>query len=198
MNHLQKKAREFGIAIACARHNVSLENFEFIKAASETLEDPTHPQYGAFPRTVSALAADLYKAAGKELSVEYHLFDGLSKAAAWHPELDRFIDPVLITLGVDQAEALQDETRIVKSAGALALLPLAMQADAPVRAGLGGLMTLAGAGGAGLGALACGLQRHAQGDDDDIEAMKAKAKHYRQLTNEISQRLQQNNAVDLA
>ena len=198
MTHLQKQARDFGIAIACARNNVSLENFEFIKAASDELEDTTHPQYGAFSRTVSALAADLYKKAGQELSTECQLFEELSKAAAWHPELDRFIDPVLITLGLAQAEEMLNERRIVKSAGALALLPLAMQADAPVRAGLSGLMTLAAAGGAGVGALTYGLQRHANGDDDDIEAMKAKAKHYRQLTNEISQRLQQNNAVNIA
>lgn len=195
---LKDQARAWGCALACARHNITPQYAEFLKAANDTFEDTEHPFYGAFERTVSNLAAELYKQAGKELTVECQLFEQLSKAASWRPALNRFIDPVLETLAAGHARALQENQKLVKDASALSMLPLAMNSDVPVRRGLGALMTLAAITGAGLGTGYWALNRHATRDDDDIEEMKAKTQHYKEITNEISQRLKNNHAVDIA
>jgi hypothetical protein len=180
--------------LACLFQGVNPDEYYIHKAAAELLTDVRDPQYGQLSKMAAHIAANLYKAVGEEGSPEYCLFDQLRKSATWFPAFDEYTDPVLAALARD-VQRTHTETRtvdeITKSAGVGAMLTGLVGGalkNAPMigKFGLG----MAAATGAGLGGLYWGLNRHANEDDAQTEALKERLNQYRKITNEISGDLQ--------
>ena len=201
-----KSSTLYGSILACVLHGVAPDTYEFHKAAVDKLSDVNDPNYGALDRMVANYAAEAFNAADKRASFEYCLYDNLRKAAQWFPEFNRFTDPVYSVMAREVNMDIEDGNR-VKSAAA-------QQADLDKRAAiLNTVLNMAGKGvtstpaltkmllgagaatGAGAGALYWGLNRDSNEDDEKIEAMKERLKHYHRITNEISSDLQRNNAT---
>lgn len=183
--------RQFGINLVCSLAGITPADFEFCKAASDTLEAPGNDL--VYGRYLSRIAAGLYKEAGKMERLEHFIYEEMSKAAEWSPELNAYIEPVEIALGRAYRDILEKQhaETVTKEANAgalnayiggeilgqgLALTPTAAKA----------LMTLGVGSGAAAGALWHILNRHGNEDDDKLEAMKARIQQYDKITNEIS------------
>jgi hypothetical protein len=193
-------AHQFGINLACVNAGITPLAFEFHKSAVEYRENPTTPGYGVFERGLAKFAAEMYAHCGQQDSIEYHVFDQLTKSATWYPQFNAYTDPVLETLGAALGEAVGQDHALqarVKSAGlhqgligalgerALSWSPSLLQ----------GLLAASAATGAGIGSIYWALNRHSTEDDADNEATQAKINHYSKLTKQISNRLQDTNAL---
>lgn len=182
---------QLGINIACAFAGITPAEFEFCKAASETVEAPGNAE--VYGRYMSRMAAGLYKEAGKMDTLEHFLYEELSKSAAWHQEFNAFIEPVEMALGRQYQANIkaeqESETTKAANAGALnayiggeilghglSLTPAAAKALAALGVGIGGAS----------GVMWHYLNRDANEDDDKLEAVKAKINQYDHITRDIS------------
>jgi hypothetical protein len=186
-------AHILGQRIACIAAGIPFEMLEFHKAATEALEDPSQPGYGAFQRVVSKIAADIYAGAEKRSSFEYQLFEKLSKSATWYPEFDAFIEPVLIVLGQDFNAGIAEETAVEeghRKSAAPALAAYAVGKGVAWSPALMQYLLGAGvAGGAATGGAYWALNRDAATDDADLTGLHAKIKHYNHLSGQITDQL---------
>lgn len=160
----------------------------------ESISDPSHEGYGNLQRVLCKYAADAFAEAGEMASFEYELFKAAADADEWYPEMDKFSNAVLNSLGKVYADAKNDEAwfsrEVVKNASFnLALPALAtgtLQKTPDILKGIAGVGVGAGAG---LGSLIWLMNRHASKDTNDIEALKAKVDYYNNLTDQIRQEL---------
>lgn len=157
------------------------------------LSDHEHPHYGKFQKCVCKYAANAFREAGNMVSFEYELFKKASETPTWYPELDRFSDAVLRALGttVKQARAERSDNikaAIVKSAAPnpAAILPMIMRTGTKWTPDvLKNLAAFGIGGGAVAGSLSWIMNRHANEDESNIEAMDAKRRYYKTLANQI-------------
>jgi hypothetical protein len=185
MNALEL-AYKIGEDLACIGRNTAVKSSAIVQA---TLVD-NEP----FDRWVLRIGEVAFKEAGCMEHLGYQLCKTAADAPVWTPQFAEIADIVTAAIGREfeyQKAASMDSGFDV------------MTPDEEKRAGLGWLSTLlaggvsnapaigqliAGgallAGGAG-GSLAWMANRSVSEDDDDIEAMKAKIKTYRRLTEDI-------------
>ena len=173
------EAYEIGGTLAALRMGVSPRALPFLKAASETLSDPNTPGYGKLQSLVCALVAGIYKEAGQMDAPEYHIYDTLSKSA-WVPALDRYYDVAVSALGaagILEKAASSIPGLLAEGVGkGVALTPELIK-------------TMIGAGigtGAAAGSLYWMANRDTDEDNANVEALRAKIRHYRQITKNIS------------
>ena len=178
----QDAAFELGGSIAALRMGVSTRAVPFLKAASDAIENPNTPGYGMRQRVVCRLIAGIYKEAGEMDQLGFHLYDKLS-SANWVPELDRYYDIALRGLAAGGIDKMASALPGILASGVgkgVALTPDIVK-------------TMIGAGigtGAAAGSLYWLANRDTEEDDAKVEALRAKIRHYRQITKNISADIQ--------
>ena len=195
-----KSAYQFGINLACVNAGIDPLNFEFHKSAVEHRENPSTPGYGVFERGLAKLAAGMYAGCGEMDSMEYHLFDQLTKSAEWYPQFNVFTDPVLSTLGEALGDAIGQDLQLQQNTKTAALHQgllgaLGERALSWSPSLMQGLLMASAATGAGAGSMWWALNRDATQDDTDNAAMQTRIDHYGKLTKQISRRLRDSNAL---
>jgi len=188
-------------SLACLIHGVDPRTFPYHLKMAATLGDMNQNGYGYLEKMACNFAANLYEATGQGRSFEACLFRQLTKVAQWLPGLDHFVAPVFKALIKEHSDALSEQAGGEESKAAAAIPAFLLSTI-----GRGAMMTpqllktmMGGAAitGAGVGALGWGLNRDSTADELDTEAMREKLRHYRKITNEISDDLKRNNAVDM-
>lgn len=181
--------------MACVRHELPLKEAIVVKAAAATTatyEDATAN------RLMCKIAADIFELAGAATSPERILFLKLASAPEWKQGYNQFSDAVYDVVGdLWRTRQAYDREMISKQAamGALAtgLARLGLAAGPSIIQTL----PLMGVGaGAGAGALWWLANRHAEADDADNTALKAKVDYYKALSGDISAQLSRRGLVE--
>jgi hypothetical protein len=193
-NIYMNEYRVAGQKLAAMAYGCSDGDVAMASGLIDTLMDPDQPGYGNLQRVLCKYAAEAFKEAGEMASFEYGLYKEASQVSDWYPELDEISNPVLTALGRVYAEAQKDQARVsldaVKEAALNNIWPTI--AGGVVRNTpevIKNIATLGVGAGAGLGSLMWMMNRHSNTDEKELEAMKAKVKYYRSLTDEIKREL---------
>lgn len=192
----------FGLGMrlaANAQYDKTAAEMAALSGFVSKIGDHKEPGYGNVQKILCKVAADAFDEAGRKQEFEYHLFEKLSHADTWLPELDKFSDSVTMALGTVsmeyEASYKQEEgDRLTKAARML--LPQALSAAG--KSIPEGVKTLAGVGtlgGSVMGGLYWLLNRHSNEDEDKAEVVKAKINYYNRISDEIKKQLAQRGGV---
>lgn len=183
-----------GVKIACANMGIKPEEVVRHSAFSDAiLRDETAQ------KDICKVAAGIFAAADMEDSVEYNLYNIMSKSASvLNPvSVEKFIVPVVKALH-KQANIVHEELMEKSAAPSVlgGLLAKTVGVGTSAIPELYKLYALLGAGaGTATGALTWYLNRDANQDDADIEAKEEQARHYKQIAKDIKKRLKLENNV---
>lgn len=182
------KGFDAGVKIACANLGITPGDVVRHSAFSDALLNDESAQ-----KDICKVAAGIFAAADMADSVEYNLFDVMSKSASKLStvSVEKFIVPVLKSLE-KQAKVVHEELMEKSASPSIlgGLLAKTVGAGTSVVPELYKLYALLGAGaGTATGALTWYLNRDANQDDADIEAKEEQAKHYTQIAKDIKKRL---------
>jgi hypothetical protein len=142
-------------------------------------------------RLMCKVAAAIYALAGDSVSPYYCLFEKLASVPVWKKAYNQFTDAVYNVVGGEWRERCRDEAEFMQKMAGLgsALTGLGRLGLSTAPSVLKALPAVGIAAGAGLGSLYWLANRHADADDVDNTALKAKVDYYRALAHDISEQL---------
>lgn len=185
MNEYYSKGYNEGVKIACALNRRKVGDAISAKTFNDTVLEDHYMQHA-----LCKLASSIMYAAGEEYSPEGILYTRLANFTEMGGKLSKvasesIIGPVVESLsdGAVSASAIAFE----KVAGAGDYVELGKNS-------LGALLTMACFGGTSIGALAWLLNRNSNVYDSEIDTKIEQAKHYRQIANDIKEKLKTNTA----
>jgi hypothetical protein len=173
---------KFGQSLAIAMLGESPVDCQKVAAVIEYFDKPGS-DYGRFQKLTCKLAANVYRAAGREDAFGCHLLDKIA-TTRWNEEYTPYYEAALFAFG---EEAKASNALASGAAGLLKNIGLGAVANTPNT-----LMTIAALsalGGGSVGSLAWLANRGATKDDADTETTRQRAIQYENLAARIDQEL---------
>lgn len=182
-----------GVKLAAAVRNRDSQNLVSLSGLTSTIDNPKEANYGFVQKFACKIAADAFAEAGRKSEMEYHIFEKLASVPVWYSQFDAYSNAAFAALGRVATEYEQQVKQasnddLVKEASSLIpkLIAMTGKSTPDIIKGFAG----AGAIGGGItGGLYWLLNRHAQEDEDEAEAIKAKTDYYNKISDEIKRQL---------
>lgn len=177
-------AFEFGAKAAAVTQGVPVEDLAFASGIAQGLRTPEAVKMA---RMVAGLAADALNASGRGHTLTAHIYGQLAKRASWDESAFEIVAPVYRALA--SLAALHFDECVEKKAG---LMDLVNEIPSIFGGGIDKALELSALGGAGVGSLYWGANRHIKADDAEAESLHSRAKYYNHLSQQIEQELGNN------
>ena len=175
--------------MAAAFHQIPLRSLGMVKAAAETVSYTDDNR--TMDRAMCKLAGEMFRLAGRGTSPLRIMFVKMAHAEKWDPRLQDVVDTVYEVAGDHWLGRIKQASEgFNKAAGIGSIVANLGRFGFNVAPEVAKMIPLlAVAGGAGSGALWWLANRHADEDDSNTAALKAKVDYYRSITDEITDEL---------
>ena len=154
---------------------------------------------GTLNKLACGIAATALNASGEAHNLLYHMYVKLANVNTWNPIFNPYAEVVLEILG--EENILKSEQSAKQAGDAIKLGSWVPSVIAPLitttAAATPGLaeaaLSTAAIAGGGLGALTWLANRNAREDSKDVEILRQKLEHYRNLSKDIKMRIKSRN-----